>query len=513
MQENSTSEGESAEEDLPDPERPTGNQRAKISRFCKVTKKSSKSKAKEVMDDEEISLAKANERNNTFFKQQVKEDQEFNEKMKIVVLEEVEVYKCLHEGCGREFIYEDKYKARAHVLSHRGKKTALKGISSLNLKKCLKCHQMFNSKEIHKHYQNVHAVYKDVCDKCGKEFPNFKLLKQHEQIHQKIKCPLCSREFARKCKLKKHIETVHGATSKNDIKKELEAVVTWTNGEVKLWTEKFESIEDRDVKEVIIKKLVAVRKFDESLWLKYAKLVGTTESQAEEIVKEALEMLEWSMSLWLLRIRMDPSQETLELAVRKVGDQWGSSEIWETLLQLKKVEEDFYSVANLYQQVLAVPTPNLLRFKDEALVFMSNLCETVTERDVAVETIEELFNNTNKKKEKFEEFEELLAVDSRNLDEWKRYVDKLEEVYEYEEGQALSVTSLALRASVQCGEQEDLWFWLVELGVQVKCNILVKCIELVHNFKSFETHTNIKLWRNKLTISWPDLNKCAKCTR
>ena len=103
---------------------------------------------------------------------------------------------------------------------------------------------------------------------------------------------------------------------------------------------------------------------------------------------------------------------------------------------------------------------------------MSNLCETSTERDTAVETIEELFEATNNKKEQFQEFEDLLAADGKDLSVWKAYVEKVKQIYEGEEGEAGAVVNLACRASVPCGEQEDLWFWLVELGVQVK----IKCI-------------------------------------
>ena len=425
------------------------------------------------MDDEEIKMAKANERNNSFFKQQVKEDQEFNEKMKIVLVDEDEILKCQHVGCEKEFIIEDKYKARAHVLSHRAKKTGVRGISSLNLKKCLKCHQMFQSKEIHKHYQSVHAVYKDICGECGKEFSTGKLLVQHEKIHKKLQCPYCKRQFARKDRLQEHNKSVHGARSKNQVVDDMEAVETWTDGEVKLWMERMEGIPEQDIQEEIVKTIVSVRKFSESLWLRYVRLVGTTQGQAAQIVEEALESLPCSLALWLHRIRMDPSQQTLELAVEAVGNQWGSTEVWDTLLQLYKDEEDFFSMANVYQQVLAVPTPNLERFKDEAMMFMSNLCETVKEKDVAVETIKKLFETTNKKKEQFQEFEDLIAVDSRNLSVWKRYVEKLEEVWEHEdeedeEGLAIAVTNLAFRAREQCKEQEELWIWLVGRGLQVR---------------------------------------------
>ena len=50
-----------------------------------------------------------------------------------------------------------------------------------------------------------------------------------------------------------------------------------------------------------------------------------------------------------------------------VGNQWGSSEVWETLQQQEK--EDYFSVAGLYKKVLAMATPNLEQFKDEALCF------------------------------------------------------------------------------------------------------------------------------------------------
>ena len=122
--------------------------------------------------------------------------------------------------------------APAHVLSHNVKKTTSSGILSRELKKCFKCHQMFSSKEIHKHYQNVHAEYKYLCGECGKEFSNGKLLNQHKRIHQKMKCSFCDREFAKKCRVQEHIEFVHGAKTKNEIKKDLEAEVAWTDEEV-----------------------------------------------------------------------------------------------------------------------------------------------------------------------------------------------------------------------------------------------------------------------------------------
>ena len=113
-------------------------------------------------------------------------------------------------------------------------------------------------------------------------------------------------------------------------------------------------------------------------------------------------MAPWSLALWLQRIRRDPSKETLVQAVAAVGDQWGSSEVWETLLQHEKEAEDYCSVAGLYKKVLAVPTPNLRQFKDEALVSMSNSCNEAADREAAEEAIEDLFESTRQKKEQFE---------------------------------------------------------------------------------------------------------------
>ena len=320
-----------SDDDLPDPERPKNTKGVKNTKVVKASTKRIKSKPKEVMDDEEIALAKANERNNTFYKQQMKEDQQFKEQMKIVVVEEEEILKCQIEGCGKEYIIEDKYRARAHVLSHRAKNSELHGIKSLHSTKCLRCHQMFSSQEIHKHYQSVHAVYKDVCGECGKEFATSKLLNQHDKTHKKQQCPFCVRKFARKFNLQEHIKTVHRAKSKQETIKELEAVVMWTDGEIKLWMEKVENIKEPEVVEVIFKKIISVRSFNEALWLKYIKFKDDTDGRAEVTVKLALEMLPWSLALWLERIRRDPSKETLEQAVAAVGDQWGSSEVWETL--------------------------------------------------------------------------------------------------------------------------------------------------------------------------------------
>ena len=147
--------------------------------------------------------------------------------------------------------------------------------------------------------------------------------------------------------------------------------------------------------------------------------------------------------------------------------QWGSSEVWETLLQHKKEREDYCSVANLYEAVLAVPTPNLEQFRDEALVFLSNVCDEATERDNAAAVIEELFESTRKKKELLNVFESLLDANSGDLEVWKRYVEKVEEIFEGEEGKAMAVINIAFRAIVSCGDQEDFWFWLVERELQV----------------------------------------------
>ena len=390
----------------------------------------------------------------------MKEDQQFKEQMKIVVVEEEEILKCQIEGCGKEYIIEDKYRARA-------KQSELHGIKSLNSTKCLRCHQMFSSQEIHKHYQSVHAVYKDVCGECGKEFATSKLLNQHDKTHKKQQCPFCVRKFARKFNLQEHIKTVHRAKSKQETIKELEAVVMWTDGEIKLWMEKVENIKEPEVVEVIFKKIISVRSFNEALWLKYIKFKDDTDGRAEVTVKLALEMLPWSLALWLERIRRDPSKETLEQAVAAVGDQWGSSEVWETLLQHEKEAEDYCSVASLYMRVLAVATPNLEQFKDEGLVFASNSCKEAADREVAEDAIEEMFKTTSQKKEQYEVFENLLATKSEDLTVWKSYVEKVEEVYKGQEGQAMAVANLAFRAIMSCGEQEDLWFWLVERELQV----------------------------------------------
>ena len=459
-----------SEDDLPDPERPKTTRGVKEARIVQANRKKVKLKSKEGMDDDEIAVAKANERNNSFYKQQIKEDQQFKEQMKIVIVEEAEIYKC--QKCEKEFIMEDKYRARAHVLSHRAKKSQLPGIKSLNSKKCLQCHQMFSSQEIHKHYQAVHAVYRDVCGECGKEFSTTKLLNQHEKIHNKLQCPFCVRKFARNFNLQEHIKSVHRAKSKEDVKKDLEAVVKWTDGEVELWMEKVENIKEPEVVELIFKKIISVRSFNEALWMKYIKFKDGTDGRAEVTIKLALEMLPWSLALWLLRIRRDPSKETLEQAVAAVGDQWGSSEVWETLLQHEKEAEDYCSVASLYKKVLAVPTPNLEQFKDEALVSMSNSCNEAADREAAEEAIEDLFESTRQKKEQFEEFEDMLVANSKDLSVWKRYVEKVEEVYEGEEMQSMAVANLAFRAIMSCGEQEDLWFWLMERELQVTGNFM-----------------------------------------
>ena len=124
-------------------------------------------------------------------------------------------------------------------------------------------------------------------------------------------------------------------------------------------------------------------------------------------------------------------------------------------------------MASLYMRVLAVATPNLEQFKDEGLVFASNSCKEAADREVAEDTIEDMFNTTSQKKEQYEVFENLLATKSEDLTVWKSYVEKVEEVYKGQEGQAMAVANLAFRAIMSCGEQEDLWFWLVERELQV----------------------------------------------
>ena len=83
---------------------------------------------------------------------------------------------------------------------------------------------------------------------------------------------------------------------------------------------------------------------------------------------------------------------------------------------------------------------------------MSNLCDEASERDVAVETIEELFESTRRKKEQFHVFYNLPDANYRDIEVWKRYAEKVEEVYEGEEVQDMAVVDLAYRAIVPCGD-------------------------------------------------------------
>ena len=67
----------------------------------------------------------------------------------------------------------------------------------------------------------------------------------------------------------------------------------------------------------------------------------------------------------------------------------------------------------------------------------------------------------------------MLVANSKDLSVWKRYVEKVEEVYEGEERQSMNVANLAFRAIMTCGEQEDLWFWLhEERGLQVMVDLI-----------------------------------------
>ena len=72
-----------SEDDLPDPERPKTTRGVKEAWIVQANRKKVKLKSKEGMDDDEIAVAKANERNNSFYKQQIKEKQQKRKKKQI----------------------------------------------------------------------------------------------------------------------------------------------------------------------------------------------------------------------------------------------------------------------------------------------------------------------------------------------------------------------------------------------------------------------------------------------
>ena len=105
-----------------------------------------------------------------------------------------------------------------------GKKT--KAIQNFWCKKCIKELQLKKDNEIripkkievcsecgvkvqnmNQHLKNTHYAVKQICTYCSHEFSNEKNLKAHiKEVHEKIPCSQCGKQFGKGTKMKRHIE-------------------------------------------------------------------------------------------------------------------------------------------------------------------------------------------------------------------------------------------------------------------------------------------------------------------